>query len=81
MAGEDRLNSMTFNGEFLWDGVDPEEGSADFPWKGSQTEAEDHMCRLAEVIISTCLIRRGQSSIHTVTYERMEEGELVTPTN
>jgi exonuclease III len=42
---------MTFNAEFLWDGVQPEEGQADFPWKGSQTEAEEHMRRIAEVII------------------------------
>jgi exonuclease III len=41
---------MTFNAEFLWDGVDPEEGTADFPWKDSQTEAEDHMRQVAEVI-------------------------------
>ena len=45
-----RLNVMTFNAEFLWDGVEPEEGSADFAWKGSQTEAEDHMRLVADVI-------------------------------
>ena len=44
---------MTFNAEFLWDGVYPEEGQADFPWKGSLTEAEEHMRRIAEVISST----------------------------
>lgn len=43
---------MTFNAEFLWDGVAPEEGSADFPWKGSQTEAETHMAKVAAVIIA-----------------------------
>lgn len=42
---------MTLNGEFLWDGVDPEEGQVDFPWKSSQTEAEDHMSKVAEIII------------------------------
>jgi exonuclease III len=42
---------MTFNTDFLWDGVEPEEGSANFPWKGSQFAAEEHMQRLAEVII------------------------------
>src|SRR5262249_51853489 len=46
-----RLDIMTFNAEFLWDGVAPEEGSADFPWKNSQTEAEDHMRLVAEVIV------------------------------
>jgi hypothetical protein len=29
----------------------PEEGNVDFPWKSSQTEAEEHMRRIAEVII------------------------------
>jgi hypothetical protein len=42
---------MTFNAEFLWDGIAPEEGQATFPWKGSPTEAQDHMRRVAEVII------------------------------
>lgn len=46
-----RLSVMTLNAEFLWDGVAPEEGQADFPWKHSQTEAEDHMRKVAEVII------------------------------
>lgn len=44
------LSVMTLNAEFLWDGVEPEEGQVSFPWKGSQTEAEDHMRRVAEVI-------------------------------
>lgn len=26
-----KLVIMTFNGEFLWDGISPEEGQADFP--------------------------------------------------
>lgn len=42
---------MTLNAEFLWDGVAPEEGQVNFEWKGSQTEAEEHMRRVAEVII------------------------------
>lgn len=43
---------MAFNAEFLWDGVTPEEGEASvtFPWKGSQTEAEDHMAAVADII-------------------------------
>ena len=42
---------MTFNAEFLWDGVNPEEGSANFPWKGNQALAEEHMRKIAQVII------------------------------
>ena len=42
---------MTLNAEFLWDGVDPEEGQVVFDWKGSQTEAEEHMQEIADVII------------------------------
>jgi hypothetical protein len=44
---------MTFNAEFLWDGVAPEEGNPQvtFPWKGAPDEAEEHMQRVAEVII------------------------------
>ena len=42
---------MTFNAEFLWDGVAPEKGQADFPRRKSQSEAEEHMRRIAEVII------------------------------
>jgi hypothetical protein len=45
-----RLTVMTFNAQFLWDGVAPEEGQVEFPWKNSQTEAEDHMQRVAQVI-------------------------------
>jgi len=44
---------MTLNAEFMWDGVDPEEGQVNFPWKHSQTEAEEHMERIAEIIISS----------------------------
>jgi hypothetical protein len=53
IRGDDRrtdktvLVIMTLNAEFLWDGVDPEEGQVDFPWKSSQTEAEDHMSKVA----------------------------------
>lgn len=60
-AAEDRrpdktvLVIMTFNAEFLWDGVNPEEGASNvtFPWKGSQTEAEEHMSKVADVVIQS----------------------------
>lgn len=42
---------MTLNAEFLWDGVEPEEGSVNFPWKNSQTEAEEHMARIAQIVL------------------------------
>ncbi|MEM6795108.1 MAG: endonuclease/exonuclease/phosphatase family protein [Acidobacteriota bacterium] len=44
------LRLMTWNVEFLWDGRAPEDGDADFPWKGSPDGAAEHMERLAEVI-------------------------------
>ncbi len=54
--GQDRrtdktvLTIATLNCEFLWDGVEPEEGNVDFPYKNSQTEAEEHMSKVAEII-------------------------------
>ena len=51
---EDRRNDksmlvvITLNAEFLWDGVAPEEGQVRFPWKFSQTEAEEHMQQVAD---------------------------------
>ena len=44
---------MTLNAEFLWDGIEPEDGNdqIDFPWKGSQTEAAEHMAEIAEAIV------------------------------
>lgn len=44
------LTIATLNCEFLWDGVAPEEGNVDFPYKNSQTEAEEHMSKVAEII-------------------------------
>jgi endonuclease/exonuclease/phosphatase family metal-dependent hydrolase len=58
---------MTFNAEFLWDGVEPEEGNADFPWKSSQTEAEEHMSRIAEVII-----RNNPDIVNLVEVENLQ---------
>lgn len=60
---------MTLNAEFLWDGVDPEEGSSQvsFPWKGSQTEAEEHMEKVAEIII-----RANPDIINLVEVENLQ---------
>jgi len=41
---------MTLNAEFLWDGKDPEEGQVPFPWKGSESEAQEHMAKVAALI-------------------------------
>ncbi len=41
---------MALNAEFLWDGVPPEEGDAQFAWKGSQQAAEAHMADLADIV-------------------------------
>ncbi|SYZ71900.1 exported hypothetical protein [Candidatus Zixiibacteriota bacterium] len=44
-----KLKIMTYNAEFLFDGLDPE-GQADFPWKNSPDEARTHMASIAEII-------------------------------
>ncbi len=41
---------MVFNAEFLWDGIEPEEGQVEFPWKGDADEAGDHMEEIAAII-------------------------------
>jgi exonuclease III len=49
-----KLVVMTFNALFMFDGIEPEEGSVhDIPWRGSQTEAEEHMQEIAGVIIAS----------------------------
>lgn len=48
--GQDSLKIMTFNCEFMWDGVEPEEGKIEFEHKGNQELAEKHMSELAKVI-------------------------------
>ncbi len=50
LVSNQQLKIMTFNAEFLWDGVEPEEGNADFPWKGNQKRAEARMKQIAQVI-------------------------------
>lgn len=47
---QDTLKIMTFNCEFMWDGVEPEEGRIEFEHKGDVEKAEAHMKDLAEVI-------------------------------
>lgn len=43
---------MSWNVEFLWDGEAPEDGDADFPWKGDRQAARARMADLAERIRS-----------------------------
>jgi endonuclease/exonuclease/phosphatase family metal-dependent hydrolase len=45
-----RLVLMTLNAEFLWDGIAPEDGDADFARKGSRERAEAHMREIAGLI-------------------------------
>ncbi len=66
-ADPTRLVVMTFNAEFLWDGVPPEEGSAGFPWKNSQVEAEEHMQAVADIIN-----RSSPDIINLVEVENLE---------
>ena len=46
-----QLTIMAFNAEFLWDGVEPEEGIVNFPWRGSPDEALEHMQEIAQAIV------------------------------
>lgn len=41
---------MHLNALFLWDGIPPEEGEIEFPWKGSPEKAEAHMREIAALI-------------------------------
>ena len=73
IAQEDRRNNTTrlviatFNAEFMWDGIEPEEGRVIFSHKGSQTEAEEHMEEIAEVII-----RSDADIVNLVEIENIE---------
>ena len=44
------LTVMTLNTEFMWDGLEPEEGQVNFTWKHSETEAAERMEKIAEII-------------------------------
>jgi exonuclease III len=44
------ITIMTFNTEFMWDGVEPEQGNVEFEWKGNQELAEAKMAKIAEII-------------------------------
>ena len=52
-ADKSVLSIMTLNAEFLWDGMEPEEGNVVFQWKGSQAEAEEHMRKVAEIVVKS----------------------------
>ena len=58
---------MTLNAEFLWDGVEPEEGQVNFPWKNSATEAEEHMKNVADIIV-----RSNPDIINLVEIENLD---------
>lgn len=50
---KNRLVIMTFNAEFMWDGVLPEEGQVEFDHKGKPEAARARMREIAEVIRRT----------------------------
>jgi len=58
---------MTFNAEFLWDGLAPEEGQVSFAWKGDPDAAAEHMQRVAEVIIFS-----DPDIVHLVEVENLD---------
>jgi exonuclease III len=45
-----RLTIMTFNAEFMWDGVEPEQGNVELEWKNDPVKAEARMAKIAEII-------------------------------
>lgn len=47
-----RLTLLNYNAEFLWDGIEPEDGSASitFPWRGNPELADQKMARIARII-------------------------------
>ena len=55
-----QLTIMSLNAEFLWDGLDPEEGNpqVQFPWKGVPDEALEHMRRKSNGKCRHCRLRR-----------------------
>jgi len=48
--GGEQVIIATLNCEFLWDGVEPEEGRATFPHKGDLQACREHMEEIAEII-------------------------------
>jgi endonuclease/exonuclease/phosphatase family metal-dependent hydrolase len=67
-----RLTVMTWNCEFLWDGLPPEQGIATFDHKGSPEKAAEHMRRLAEVIR-----RENPDILNLVEVENLQSVELM----
>ncbi len=66
-ADTSRLSIMTFNAEFLWDGLAPEEGQVAFAWKGDPDAAAEHMQRVADVIIFS-----DPDIVHLVEVENLD---------
>lgn len=50
IVSKDSLTIMTFNCEFMWDGIDPEEGRVEFDHKGSPEKCSEKMRAIAEII-------------------------------
>ncbi len=49
-ADKHHLVIMSFNAEFMWDGVEPEEGQVKFERKGDRAAAQAHMREIAAII-------------------------------
>ena len=49
-AAAEQITIMSWNTEFLWDGQAPEEGKANFAWKGDETAALERITHVANVI-------------------------------
>ena len=77
------LKVMTFNCEFMWDGVEPEEGQIEFEHKGNKELAEKHMEDLAAVIkrnnpdIVNLVETEGEAAVKTLN-EKFLKGQGYT---
>lgn len=74
-ADDRRLNKatltiMTLNTEFMWDGVEPEEGQVNFDWKHSEAEAAEHMEEIAKIIR-----RSNPDIVHLVEVENKQAAD------
>lgn len=51
-ADKSKLTLMSFNVEFMWDGIAPEEGNEriEFPHRGNPELAAEKMAKIAEII-------------------------------
>jgi exonuclease III len=70
-----RLVIMTFNVEFMWDGLSPEEGAVEFSWKNDPEAARRKMADIAKVIR-----RHDPDIVHLCEVENLEALTLLNDT-